>query len=62
VKLWRGRVVPADGAPGTVLDGRDGRLVLACGREALEVLELQVPGGRRIAARDFLQRHPLASA
>ena len=58
VKVWRGRVVPGSGAPGQVLQADDGRLVLACGEGALELLELQLPGGRRIAAREFLQRHP----
>ena len=59
VKVWRGRVVPGSGAPGEVLQADDGRLVLACGEGALELLELQLPGGRRIASRDFLQRHPV---
>ena len=58
VKVWRGRVVPGSGAPGQVLQADDGRLVLACGEGALELAELQLPGGRRIAAREFLQRHP----
>jgi methionyl-tRNA formyltransferase len=59
VKLWRGRVVPGAGAPGTFLPAGRGRLVVACGDGALELLEMQLAGGRRIAARDFLQRHPL---
>ncbi len=58
VKLWRGRVVDGSGRPGQLLHADDGRLVLACGEGALEVLELQQPGGRRIAARDFLRRQP----
>lgn len=57
VKLWRGRVVAAQGGPGQRLDA-PGRLVVACGQDALEVLELQLPGGRRIPAADFLQRLP----
>ena len=56
VKLWRGRVVAGQGHPGERLPATDGRLILACGRDALEVLELQQPGGRRISGRDFLQR------
>ncbi len=60
LKVWRGRVVPGQGRPGQVLAADDGRIVLACGEGALELLELQLAGGRRIAARDFLQRHPLA--
>ncbi|MEP7057102.1 MAG: methionyl-tRNA formyltransferase [Caldimonas sp.] len=59
VKCWRGRV--ADGAaaagdPGLVLDvGADG-IRVACGAGALVLTELQRPGGRRVPAREFLQR------
>ena len=57
VKLWRGRVVPGQGTPGALIPVGDGRLVVACGEDALELLELQLPGGRRTSARGFLQRH-----
>ena len=56
-KIWRGRVVAGQGTPGEVLVAAEARLVLACGEGALEVTELQLPGGRRIGAREFLQRH-----
>ena len=56
VKLWRGRVVAARGSPGERLPSGEGRLVIACGEDALEVIELQQPGGRRIGAREFVQR------
>jgi len=59
LKVWRGRVVPGAGEPGSVLVAGEGRLVVACGSEALELLDLQLPGGRRIGAREFLQRHPV---
>ncbi len=55
LKLWRGRVVAAQGAPGQVLD-LPGRLVVACGQDALELLDVQQPGGRRTAATEFLKR------
>ncbi len=55
LKLWRGRVVPAVGTPGQRLD-MPGRLVVACGQDALELLEVQQPGGRRIPAPEFLRR------
>ena len=58
VKLWRGRVVSGSGVPGQVLTAAEGRLLLACGEAALEVTELQLPGGRRITGREFLQRRP----
>jgi methionyl-tRNA formyltransferase len=68
LKVWRGRVV--EGAAGVPPGGRiaagSGRLVIACGaavaREssmppaALEVLEVQAPGGRRQAAHQWLRR------
>jgi methionyl-tRNA formyltransferase len=56
VKLWRGRVVAGQGRPGERLPSDPDRLVVACGEGALELLELQRPGGRRISAREFLQR------
>ncbi len=62
VKVWRGRIVAGQGAPGQVLQADGGRLVLACGDGALELLTLQLPGGGRLAAREFLQRHPLRAA
>lgn len=56
LKIWRARVI--DGrllAPGEVAEG----LVVGCGRGALEILELQRAGGRRLSAPDFLRGHPL---
>jgi methionyl-tRNA formyltransferase len=48
LKVWRGRVVNALAAePGTLL--RDGpRATVACGEGALELLEVQRPGGKRL--------------
>jgi methionyl-tRNA formyltransferase len=57
LKLWRARVVPGQGQPGDVLPSEPGRLLIACGEDVLELLELQGAGGRRQAAREFLQRH-----
>ena len=67
VKVWRAQVQPAHVQPTHSTPGRriptgDGRLLIACGQGALELLEVQAPGGRRVAARDFLQRHPQALA
>ncbi len=61
VKVWRARVVPGTGLPGRRLAAGEGRLVVACGEGALDLLELQLPGGKRITAREFLQRHPLTA-
>ena len=59
VKLWRAALVPdARGRPGEVLAAADGRLVVACGKGALSLLQLQRPGGRRIDAAALLQARP----
>ncbi len=55
-KVWRARVVPGQGRPGQRLTIERGHLVVACGEGALELLEVQLPGGRRMAARELLQR------
>ena len=47
--------VPAQKIPGTRLDMGEGRLVLACGEGALELLQVQPAGGRRMAAADWLR-------
>ncbi len=62
VKLWRARVVPGLGRPGQVLQAQGDHLVVACGQDALALLELQLPGGKRISAREFLQKQTLTSA
>jgi methionyl-tRNA formyltransferase len=56
VKLWRARVIEGTGpgAPGEAVDVGPGRLAVRCGEDALELLELQRPGGRRISAPAFL--------
>jgi len=52
VKLWRARVVEGRGTPGEVL-ATSPELVVACGRDALVVEQLQRPGGRRIAGAEY---------
>lgn len=47
------------GKPGTVLEATRAGMVVACGTDALRLLEVQREGGRRMAAADFLAGHPL---
>ncbi len=59
IKLWRAALRPElSGRPGEVLVAQDGRLCVACGEGALDLLQLQRPGGRRIDAAAFLQARP----
>jgi len=59
LKIWRARVLGDRGVPGTVLRA-DASLVVACGEGALEIVELQRPGGRRMTAASFLRGRPVA--
>jgi len=61
LKVWRARAVPRphEAAPGTVLAVGEASVTVACGRGAVELLELQRPGGRRLAVPQFLRGHPL---
>ncbi len=58
VKLWRARIAPGAGEPGTLLEARD-ELVIACGRDCLAISELQRSGGKRVTAAQFLRGNPL---
>jgi methionyl-tRNA formyltransferase len=60
LKVWRGRVLSERGTPSTVLRA-DESLVVACGEDALEIAELQRPGGRRMSAMTFLRGRPVAA-
>jgi len=62
LKLWRARVVPGSAdrvsVAGTVLAAGAQGLKVACGGSAaLEVTELQRPGGKRLSAATFFQGH-----
>ncbi|HMB93096.1 MAG TPA: hypothetical protein VKP65_19755, partial [Rhodothermales bacterium] len=48
------------GPPGEVMDA-DGRLVVACGERAVDILEVQQQGRRRMEAIDFLNGYALES-
>jgi methionyl-tRNA formyltransferase len=61
IKCWRAARVPgAEARPGTVLSSDHQGVVVACGSDALSLLELQLPGKRRIAAREFSDQLDLA--
>ncbi|MEW6703406.1 MAG: methionyl-tRNA formyltransferase [Pseudomonadota bacterium] len=60
VKLWRAALRPeVRGAPGTVVHASPEQLTVACGEGALDLLELQRPGGRRQPVAAFVRAHPL---
>jgi methionyl-tRNA formyltransferase len=58
LKVWRSRPAAASGLAGTVVQA-DQDLVVACGEHALQILELQRPGGKRLDAAQFLRGRPV---
>jgi methionyl-tRNA formyltransferase len=60
LKLWRAEVEPRfSGQPGLILRADKDGLIVACGRQALRILQLQREGGRKMTVQEFLAGHPL---
>lgn len=57
LKVHRSRIVEGSSEPGAVLDGK--RLVIGCGEGAVELVEIQPEGSRRMPAADYLRGHPV---
>ena len=60
LKLLRAETAEGSGEPGMVLaaDPKAG-LIIACGKSAVRVLEVQAPGGKRMRAEDYLRGHSI---
>lgn len=58
-KIWRTRVLDGEsgGQPGEVIRQTEQGLVVAAGMGAIEILELQAPGKKRMATVDYLRGH-----
>ena len=61
LKIWKAEVIEKSGGAGEILFADENGIIVACGKNALRILELQREGGRRITARDFLGGCPLKS-
>ncbi len=61
IRLFSPRVVSgeSDRPPGTIVRADENGVMIACGRDFLLVRELQRPGGKRLAAAEFLRGRPL---
>jgi len=59
LKIWKAEVSGNNGQPGTVLSADKTGIVVACGKNALRILELQREGGRRLSAQEFLAGFPI---
>ena len=68
LKIWKAEIVEMSGGaacraeaserrPGEILSADKHGIVVACGQDALRILELQREGGRRMGAAEFLAGH-----
>jgi methionyl-tRNA formyltransferase len=64
VKIWRAGIAHGENLSlgAGVIRMQNHRLLVVCGVGTLEVLELQMPGGRRLAAQDYLRGNVLQGA
>ena len=58
-KVHETRVAEGSGQPGEILGLTKTGLKIACGEGAVEVIQLQAEGGKRMAAPDYFRGHPL---
>jgi methionyl-tRNA formyltransferase len=59
LKIWRAQIERRQGHLGEVLQADKAGLVVACGTDALRIEQLQLEGGRKMAAAEFLAGHDL---
>lgn len=57
-RIWMAQAVVGQAAPGSIVDLADA-ITVGCGEGLLKIEELQMPGGKRLRARDFLAGHAL---
>jgi methionyl-tRNA formyltransferase len=64
IKLWRSRILDEDVESPEIghIKAENGCIEVFCGTGSLEVLELQIPGGKRLSTRDFLLGNSLEGA
>lgn len=57
-RLWMATNLPGKAPAGTIVDLSDG-IQVGCGEGILRIEELQMPGGKRLSAKDFIRGHHL---
>jgi methionyl-tRNA formyltransferase len=59
LKIWKAETVEKSGGAGEIISADKNGIVVACGKDALRILELQREGGRKLSAQEFLAGNPL---
>ena len=58
LKVWKAEVVAGSDEAGTILSTDQDGIIVACGNEAIRILELQKEGGKRMKAGEFVLGTP----
>lgn len=59
MKIWTAHTVAQNGAIGTILAIQTNGIIVACGKGAVCITELQIAGSKRLNAQAFLSGNPL---
>jgi methionyl-tRNA formyltransferase len=59
LKIWEAETVRETGSPGQIMSADKSGIVVGCGQESLRVRQLQLEGGKRLNAQQFLSGHQL---
>jgi methionyl-tRNA formyltransferase len=57
-RIWMAHALAGQAEPGSIINLVNG-ITIGCGEGLLKIEELQMPGGKRLSAGDFLTGHPL---
>ncbi|MBI2485593.1 MAG: methionyl-tRNA formyltransferase [Deltaproteobacteria bacterium] len=55
LKIYKAKVTDGNGKPGEVIESNSGVLRVTTGKDSLDILELQIEGGKRLKAEEFLR-------
>jgi methionyl-tRNA formyltransferase len=59
LKVWQAEVTERSGPPGEILQADKTGVTVACGQGSLLISILQLEGGKRLTAPEFLSGHSL---
>lgn len=59
VKVWEAKVDQTTGPAGQIIEADPGGILVGCGEASLRILTVQLEGGKRLTARQFLAGHPV---
>jgi methionyl-tRNA formyltransferase len=59
LKIYKANIYEGQGRPGEIIESNKNSMIVATGDGALEILELQIEGGKRLDIKSFLAGHQI---